>query len=88
MLSKRTLLLTAPALLTSFLATAQSTSQASSNAGASILFWLLVGILGVVLLLVIVTGASVASATRYTPLRPAPETIHSTPQAEEGTVVC
>ncbi|GAA4356503.1 hypothetical protein GCM10023185_20330 [Hymenobacter saemangeumensis] len=87
MLSKRTLLMAATGLLIGYLAKAESPAAASADAGSSILFWLLTGALGLVGLLVIVTGASVASATRHAPLRPAALN-QSEPQAEKGSAVC
>jgi hypothetical protein len=89
MLTLRTGLLTATGLLTGYLAAGQSTSPAAADQGSDILFWLLAGVLGIVLLMVLVTGSSLALATRrhhQTGLESSEQT--SSTQAEEGSATC
>jgi hypothetical protein len=50
------------------------------------LFWLLGGLLGLVLLMALVTGASLASAAARSPHSPAPD--QSTTQAAEAVASC
>ncbi|MGY2134769.1 hypothetical protein ACW9KT_21245 [Hymenobacter sp. HD11105] len=63
MLTKRTTVFTALGLLGTQLAAAQTAPTAPAPTGPDLLFWLLGGILGIVLIVVLVTGASMASAT-------------------------
>ncbi|MDU0372040.1 hypothetical protein ACFPAF_16675 [Hymenobacter endophyticus] len=63
MLARRSLLMTATGLLTSYLAAGQTPATAPAPSGSDALFWVLVGVLGLVALLVVVVGTSVASAT-------------------------
>lgn len=88
MLSKRTALMTATGLLTGYLATAQSSAPTSASPGADLLFWLLAGVLGLVLLLVVVAGGSLASAARQQAARPETPSSTSTTPAPEGPAVC
>jgi hypothetical protein len=83
MLTQRTLLLTATGLLTGYLAAAQSPSAGAASTGSDILFWVLVGILAIVGLMVMVTGASVASVARLPQASP-----DQTANSEKGNTVC
>jgi len=83
MLTARTVLLTAAGLFANHLAAGQPAAPAPTASG--MLFWLLGGLLGLVLLMALVTGASLASAAR-SPQSPAPD--QSTTQAAEGVASC
>ena len=87
MLTKRTLLMTATGLLMGYLAAAQSPTGTAPSTGSDILFWVLVGILAIVGLMVIVTGASVASVARL-PHGHSATTPDQTANSEEGNTVC
>ena len=86
MLTKRTLLMTATGLLMGYLAAAQSSSAAATSTGSDILFWVLVGILAIVGLMVIVTGASVASVARLP--HGSATSPDQTANSEEGNTTC
>ena len=87
MLTKRTLLLTAPGLLMGYLAAAQNPSAGAASTGSDILFWVLVGILAIVGLMVIVTGASVAAVARL-PHGSSAASSDQTATSEKGNTVC
>ena len=86
MLTKRTLLMTATGLLVGYLAAGQTTMPNTAAAPSSdALFWVLVGLLGIIGLMVLVTGTSLASATR----RPALPTVNQpVTTAEKGATAC
>ncbi|WP_133272951.1 hypothetical protein [Hymenobacter radiodurans] len=86
MLIKRTFLLLAAGLSSGNLALGQT--LAPTTTGSDMLFWLLGGILILVLLMVLVAGASLASATRQVRQHAAPATNQSITQAEEGAPTC
>ncbi|QIX62303.1 hypothetical protein FY528_16715 [Hymenobacter lutimineralis] len=88
MLTKRTVLLTATGLLTGYLAGAQTPAAAPATSGSTILFWLLLGVLGIVLVLTLVAGASVASAVQRPPAAQTPATQDQTPSTQKGAAVC
>lgn len=90
MLTKRTLLLTATGLLTGYLAGAQTPAAAPATSGSTILFWLLLGVLGIVLVLTLITGASAASALQRQPATPHPQAPGQevNPVTEKGAATC
>ena len=84
MLTKRAFMLTAASLLL----TGNMAFGQTANNGSDILFWVLGGILIIVLLMVLVAGASLASATRQVRQHAAAATNQSITQAEEGAPTC
>lgn len=89
MLARRTTVLTALGLLGAQLAAAQSAPSAPAPTGTDMLFWLLGGILCILLIVVLVTGASVASAVARRSLRPTDSaTDQSGAHTEEGVAQC
>ncbi|MBC6608071.1 hypothetical protein H8B13_14685 [Hymenobacter sp. BT188] len=84
MLTKRAFLLTASGLLL----TASMAFGQTPATSTDMLFWLLGGILILVLLLVLVAGASLASATRQVRHYEASATNQSITKAEEGAPTC
>jgi heme/copper-type cytochrome/quinol oxidase subunit 2 len=88
MLTKRTVLLTASGLLTGYLAAAQTPAAAPATSGSSILFWVMLGVLGMVLVLTLVTGASVASAVHHFPAAKDTAAQDQNPSTQKGASIC
>lgn len=84
MLTKRAFLLTASGLLL----TANMAFGQTPATSTDMLFWLLGGILILMLLMVLVAGASLASATRQVRHHEASATNQSITKVEEGSSVC
>ncbi|GAB2463889.1 hypothetical protein GCM10011375_15900 [Hymenobacter qilianensis] len=84
MLTKRAFLLTAAGLLL----TGNMAFGQTATTGADMLFWLLGGILIIVLLMVLIAGASLASATRQVRQHTASATNQSITEVEEGAPTC
>lgn len=88
MLAKRIVPLTATGLLTGYLAGAQTPAAAPATSGSSILFWLLLGVLGIVLVLTLVTGASVVSAVHHPPVAKDAANQDQDPSTQKGASIC
>lgn len=87
MLTKRAFLLIAVGLFSGNLALGQTPTPAAT--GTDMLFWLLGGILGIVLIMVLVTGASLASATlRRSQHQTGPASTSSSTNSQKGVTSC